>query len=455
MNPSAITFTKNAQERLASMTSDAHACLLNYLDNPIFMNAIAAGEPFQWWASTNNISSWMDITCDKNTKIDIEFFELATNGNGNGNAKVMPPNNVKMLTSSTPLHSNGFASADFRRTRATLGNLAFAAFGAGRRGDLILFQRMIDALAKHIPWVDQINSLAQRLHGSAAGPHFLNQAMNQMALLAKTLDASNVHNMASPCTTAQALLAVHATQHASTRQVHNEFEPGLYALDVPGQAPMFMFVQPRQIGTADVSFTALAHVWLDHTATPVFVNTLYASPDTHFADMPNHPDSEMAAVQWIPEGPSTHGVPDTLTDWAQLMQQGFNQKTRQLCNQLACATPRLLDQEESFFVVQQWANAEPATDTLWLNTRSKESRSSLICKITDEINEHPGIFIWANYARKVWAEQHPAEHAMLDSLLPEMSRLVIIEQWRQQMNTVNIKEAFESFPLNNLITVSP
>lgn len=438
---------------MAAMTSDAHMELLNYIDNPIFMNAIDAGEPFQWWASTNNVSSWMELTCDKNAKIDIAFFELNTKENGN--VKVMPPNNVKMLTSSIPLHSNGFASADFRRTQATLSNLAFAAFGASDRGDLVLFQRMVDALAKHIPWVDKINTLAQRLHGSATGPHFLRIAISQMALFAEINDAANVRAMASPCTTAQALLAVHATQHVSTRQVHNEFEPGLYALDVQGQAPMFMFVQPRQIGTADVSFIALAHVWLDHTATPIFVNTSQGSPDTHFADMPKHPDSEMAAVQWMPEGPSTHGVPDTLTDWAQLMQQGFNRDTRQLCNQLACATPRLLSPEESFSVVKKWAHAEPATDTLWLNTRSKETRSRPIWKVTDSMSEHPGVFIWANYARKVWAEHHPAERAMLDTLLPKMDELDSIEQWRKQMNTINIKDAFESFSLTNLIAVSP
>lgn len=437
------------------MTSDAHACLLNYLDNPIFMNAVAAGEPFQWWASTNNdLDAWMEVTFDNNAKINIEFFGQLSSST----VQAMPPNNVKMWLPLQPLYSNGLASADFRRTQATLGNLASAALGASLRGDLVLLQRMVDALAKHIPWVDQINSLAQRLHGSAAGPHFLNQAVLQMALLPEIVEESNVRNIASPCTTAQALLAVHATQHASTRQAHNKFEPGLYALDVPGQAPTFIFVKPRQIDTTNVAFDPIVQVWLDHTATPIFVNTVYAFPDTHFADMPNYPDSNMAAVQWMPEGTATHGALDTLTDWAQLMQQGFNQETRQLCNQLACATPRLLNPEESFSVVQKWTNAEPATDALWQNTESKATRTNRIWKNTDHIKAHTGIFMWAKYARKVWAEQHPAEHAMLDSLLPGMDRLGIVEQWRQQMKTVNFKKASvscESFPLNNLVTVSP
>lgn len=441
-----IRFTKNAQDILRFMTSDTHQHFSDYLQNPIFTKFIEAGEPFQWWASTNHLAAWMEITCDKDAIIDLKAYELGRDAV----VQEMPPNNIKMVAGLPKVASN-LASLEFRRTQATLAKVAYAALGAARRDDFPLFSKMLGNLAKHVPWVEQITTLAHRMHTVDAGPRFLYVAMDQMSLIADLMDADLVRSTASPCTTAQALLAVHATLHHEDlvpKNGHNQTPPGLYALESPGRATTYLFVQPETLGETK-PLPPGAHVWLDHTGAPIFLNEVKGTCDARFADMAHHPDPIMAAVQWMPEGPSKYGMLDTLTDWPTLMDQGFNTETRRLCDELAQATPRALNPQESLAVVQLWMNAPTSTQALWSNNVSKVHRTTLSFDTSNK--SHVSLAMWGQYAAQVWAQQYPKEHAVLDTLLPKMDSLGAIEEWRQQMramSTPHTQATIEMYPLD-------
>ena len=425
-----IILTKQTMDILDELPIKEYVHFVDYLNNPVIRHAVDAGESLQWWGTTNHYGAWVEVACDKDANVTIQLWEITRQ---NGTPQKADPRNT---TLAAPLHtsSNGLASVEFRRMQGTIREMAYAMRGAAEREDFSLFENMAYWLGKHVPWVEQATTLAHRVHPTAAGPH-LYTALKQMTLLAELVDESVVRAIASPCTTAQALLAVHATVHAATRNEHNATQAGLYALESPGNAPMYMFVQPHDVDNDGMHKANGAHILLDHVCAPIFINEVKAAGDARFSDLVSHPNPKMAAVQWLPQGPSTFGMLDPLTNWDTLMAQGFNPETSDLCDQLAASTPRALGAAEALAVVHNWMSASVSTTALWNNNVSKVPRTTMVFDWGNK--SHVSLAMWATYASSLWSMDKTKEHAVLAGLLPAMDSLEHIEQWRVQMKALN------------------
>ena len=446
-----ITLTPETTDLLNAMGAEQYDNFIDYLNNPVIRQAADKGQELLWWGTTNHLRAWMEIRCDKDANVDMQLWEIPHNNRllGPEAPKRADPRDTKLAS---PLYKrpSNVASLEFRRMQGTIRELAYAMRGAGDRKDFALFERMAASLGKHVPWVEQSTTLAHRVHPSAAGPH-LYLALQQMSLLAELVDEDVVRSVASPCTTAQALLAVHASSHAATRNEHNAAEPGLYALESFGNAPMYMFVQPHKTDSDGTHKANGAHIWLDHTGTPIFINEVKAAGDARFAWLAKHPDPQMAAVNWMPLPATKHGVPAQLTEWKALMHESFNPQTRALCDRLAQAAPRALYTHEANAVVDGWMNAQASTTSLWEENVSKVPRTQGVFDWGNK--SHLSLAMWAQYASKVWSHENPKEYAVLAGLLPAMDSLEHIEHWRHHMKALSAQTplvASESYSIVGL-----
>ena len=252
-----------------------------------------------------------------------------------------------------------------------------------------------------------------------------------MSLLADIHDPDAVRIMASPGTTAQALLAVHASKHTTP-------EPGVYALDSPGCPTTYLFVQHRlhyedTLQTVDAPLRIDqegAHIWLDTTGEPVFVNAaLRIGADALYPNPEGQPGSQ--CPDWIPEGPSLRGVLTPLDNWSDTMAQGFTSATRALCQQLANATPRALGRDECLALVEKWAQVQADASARWKDCVSKVHRREP--SFSRHASAEHCLAIWAQYAALVWAEHYPKEHAVLQTLLPKINSFGAMDEWSRQM----------------------
>lgn len=427
MTTPAMKLTRNARDILGQMKSDQAVHMLDYFNNPLLEQAIASGQSLRLWGSTDHMAAWMDVSCDNAGTIDVQLWHIAS---GSPLPQHPYPNDTKIGVP-LPTRSNFVASLEFRRMHATLSKLGYATLGAARRSDFALFGDMLKPLAKHIPWVEQITLLAHRVHSSAAGPH-LAQALQQMSLIADIMDEDLVRSMSSPCTTAQALLAVHATLHSSRPE---SSQPGVYALESQDAPTTYLFVQPALYDPKKSLVRQGTHIWLDHTGSPIFLNELKSTADARFANLASHPDPALSSVEWMPMGPTEFGMPLTLTDWNSAMRQGFNASTRQLLDGLAAATPRAMDIQETAILVDAWMESTPSTESLWMDNTSKVHRTTTTFDTSNK--SHVSLAMWAHYAANIWADLHPKEHAVLDTLLPKMESLGAIEEWRGQMRAMS------------------
>lgn len=423
-----ITLTPETTDILSKMGAEQYANFIDFISNPAIRQAADNGEELQWWGTTSSYSAWVEIACDQNANVSMQLWETKPDGR----VKKTDPVYARLAT---PLAttSNAWADLEFRRMQGTIRKMACAMRSAGERLDFPLVARMAASLGKHVPWVEKILTLAHRVHSSAAGPH-LYTAIKRMGLIGELVDEDLVYVAASPCTTVQALLAVHASVHHVSFSEEIVSEPELYALESEGNPTMYMFVQFYKVNV----FTEGIHILLDHTGVPIFINEINATGNARVADLSTHPDTNMSGLACLPlRIMSYNGVQNKCTDWANFMRESFNPPTRALCDSLAQATPRALAADEALSVVHAWTNASTSTTALWGEHGNKGACTGQTFNLSN--TSHLSLAMWAQYASALWSQEKPTEHAVLAVLLPGMDSLEKIEQWRLQMRAMSVQ----------------
>lgn len=423
-----ITLTPDTNDILSQMGAEQYANFIDYLNNPVIRQAADDGEELQWWGTTSSHRAWIEVLCDKDANVSMQLWETIPDGRVKKTDPVCARFAAPIATT-----SNMLADLDFQRMQGTIREMAYAMRSVGERHEFPLLERMAASLGKHVPWIEQALTLAHRLHPSAAGRH-LYTAIKRMGLIEELVDESLVHTAASPCTTTQALLAVHASVHHVSFLDDIVPEPELYALESEGNPTMYMFVQFYKVNV----FTEGIHILLDHTGVPIFINEVKASGNARFANLSTHPDTNMSGLSWLPlRIMSYNGVQNKYTNWANFMRESFNLPTRTLCDGLAQATPRALAADEALSVVHAWTNASTSTTALWGDNISKNACTILKYELSNK--SHLSLAMWAQYASALWSQEKPREHAVLVGLLPEMDSLEKIEQWRLQMRAMSVQ----------------
>lgn len=423
-----ITLTPDTTDILSAMGAEQYANFIDYLNNPVIRQAADNGEELQWWGTTSSHRAWIEISCNKDANVSIRLWEAKPDGRVEKTDPVYAKLAAPLATTSTTR-----ANLEFRRMQGTIREMAYAMRSAGERHDFPLIERMAASLGKHVPWVEQALTLAHRVHPSAAGRN-LYTAIKRMSLIGELVDESLAYTAASPCTTAQALLAVHASVHQVSFLDDIAPEPELYALESEGNPTMYMFVQFYKVNV----YTEGVHILLDRTGVPIFINEVKASGNARVADLSAHPDTRMSSIAWLPlRIQSYNGVQNKCTNWANFMRESFNLPTRALCDGLAQATPRALAADEALRVVHAWTNASTSTTALWGDNVSKSACTGQTFDLSNE--SHLSLAMWAQYASALWSKEKPTEHAVLAVLLPGMDSLEKIEQWRLQMRAMSVK----------------
>lgn len=403
------------------LSNESRDQALDYLTLPMMTAAMAAGAPIRWCLSTHNQSSWMTIDVDANSNVSIAFKTIPRSG---GPAVDADPASVQFARP-LPKGPDTLAETSFRRMHAAIGNLAFAALGAGRRNDMDQLQAMLKMLSDHMPWVDHMTALAHRMHGSAAAPHLF-KAMCSVTYLGELVDEDLAQSVASPFTTVQALLAIHATQHTTQ-------EPALYALNHPTKEPLYMFAFPEVLDEQNRMQQAGAYMLLDTTGTPIFMNTITPTAHARFCDMFEHSDPELENVRWsrfVPKPNPPVARYQRATDYFDYVQKGYTPATKDFVQRLTDSLPQRLDNDQVLKVVAAWAASPSSTEALW---RGNDGKDTLLFSMMNKDEFNTFLAMWSHWATAQWGGEHPKDHAVLQTLLPEMNSLASIDTWRHHL----------------------
>lgn len=436
--------TKNAQELLRWLPSTPHENVMDYLDNPLLRAALDEKKPLHLWASTNDLSSWMEVTCDENANVDVQFWQR----NSKDGCVPMDPRDVKMQTP-LPTRARPSHSLMFDRSYATLGKMTYCASEAARYPNEPRFRSMLATLGQYVPRVATAWEMAQRLHGTEKAAHEMAVALRPTSFFGDYVGFDRVHATAMPCSTMQLLLNVHASVHTERTQdapsedaypkdagpyaLDSNQKPGLYALETPGHPTTYLFIGPKPPTDPDVasgfSFKAKPGgllLWMNAEATPLGAFITGTESDTWWANNPQHPSLQWAGIP----GRSNVGT-DTLTRHGKMY---FNDATRVLCDALAAATPRRLGPEEALAVVENSVKSSATIQTLWPEDNSRKALSDMV--FDPKRTLLASLQRWTDWSQDVWASAHPKENAVLASLLPPPETLDGMQTWREHMNAM-------------------
>ena len=435
-----LRLTKNAQEQIQGLPSTAYDSVMDYLDNPLLREAADAGEPLRLWASTNGLGSWVEVACDSDANVDIQFWQR----NSKGECVHMEPCNVKMEVP-IPQKARPSHSLVFDRSYATIGKLAYAALDAARHPEEGLFEKMLAVLAQYVPRVAAAWETAKRLHGPEKAIPEMSIALRQTSFFGDYVGLDRVHATAMPCSTMQLLLNVHASAHTERLQgsaysqepepyaLDANQEPGLYALESPGQTPTYLFIGPQPAADPNVasgfSFKAKPGgllLWMDSNATPLGAYITGNERDTWWANNPEHPNLRWAGIP----GRSNVGT-ETLARHGKMY---FNSETQELCDALAAATPRRLAPQEALAVVENSIKRSATLQGLWPEDNNRKA-------IFDMVFDPKRLLVaslqrWVDWSQDVWGLAHPKERAVLTSLLPPPETLDSMQTWREHMSAM-------------------
>lgn len=439
-----LHLTTRAQEQLEGLPSTAYDSVLDYLDNPLLRAAADAGKPLHCWASTNSLGTWMEVVCDKDAHVDIQFWQR----NNKGECVHMDPCNVKMEVA-LPKKARPSHSLVFDRSYATIGKMAYAALDAARYPQEGLFERMLNVIADYVPRVATAWETAKRLHGPEKAITEMSIALRQTSFFGDYVGLDHVHVTAMPCSTMQLLLNVHAsvnTEHLQGKQstasprdtgpyaLDSNQKPGLYALESPGQPTTYLFIGPKPPTDPNVasgfSFKAKPGgllLWMDSYATPLGAFITGTESDTWWANNPQHPSLQWAGIP----GRSNVGT-DTLERHGKMY---FNDATRMLCDALAAATPRRVGPEEALAVVENSVKSSATLQTLWPEENNRKSISDMV--FDPKRTLLASLQRWVDWSQGVWASAHPKENAVLTGLLPPPETLDGMQAWREHMSSMS------------------
>lgn len=437
----AMQLTPTTTQLLNDVSEEVRDQALEYLALPMFAKAFSDGTPMQWWASTQNQSSWMDISCDEKANVSIAFKTISR-------TKSIEDADPQTVSFARPLPKKKTAisrfGVAFRRMHAAVGNLAFTILGAGRTDDMKRFLPMMQTLAQNMPWVDHMNTLAQRMHGDNAGPHLF-KALASTAYFGELVDEDLAESAASPFTTVQALVAIHATRHTGPQTT-------LYALNHPSHAPLYLLVRPEILDKDGNCFYGDGGtiILLDHQGTPLFMNITHPA-SAKFCDMSAHQEPLLNNVRWQRTlEPGAHR--QFVTDYAHYAKEGYNQATQDFVERLTHSDMQALDHGQVLDLVFAWAQSPTSTQQLWHENEGKESLQFIF----EEETFNENLPVWTQWATEQWGQSNPKDYAMLQTLMPPMDSLDNIDAWRHRLAALApTSPAVESYTLPSMDEPTP